>query len=96
MEQLIVIDCFTSMGLHLKHFKATRVQEVRWLMPLESYVLYNAPIWVHKMETQKPITHKKNAAHTKNIQFWEMAGETFTESDSTRNIQFLVSLSRQF
>lgn len=69
MEQLIVIDCFTSMGLHLKHFKATQVQEVRWLMPLESHVLYNAPIGVHKMETRKPITHKKMQPTLKTYNF---------------------------
>jgi len=28
IEGLIVIDCFSSMGLHLKDFKAIRVQEV--------------------------------------------------------------------
>lgn len=34
-EQPIVIDWFSSVGLNLKHFKATRVEEVRRLMPSE-------------------------------------------------------------
>lgn len=39
MERLIVIDCFNSMGLDLKHLKATEEQE--WLMLSENQVLYN-------------------------------------------------------
>lgn len=44
----------------------------------------------------KHITYKKIQSLTRNIQFGEMAGETFTDTASTRNIQFLVPLSRQF
>lgn len=36
MEPLVVIDCFSSMGLDLKHFKATQLQEIRWLIFRES------------------------------------------------------------
>lgn len=68
MEPLVVIDCFSSMGLDLKHFKATQLQEIRWLIFGESGSLQHTDLSTQN-GVRKSHYSQKNAALARNVQF---------------------------